>query len=123
MDRDFPIQEWYRYLNCGYKVAVCGGTDKMGAYADLGWQRTYALLDKEKPFSYDAWAKAVRKGKKLLNQQAPLKLGKYEKPERPRILSGIIGHVAESFPQHDIDQIMLYRAKGKPTNMSLTILT
>jgi hypothetical protein len=65
LDREFPTQEWYRYLNCGYKVAVCGGTDKMGAYADLGWLRTYALLDKEKPFTYDAWAGAVRAGRTI----------------------------------------------------------
>ncbi|KKK94717.1 hypothetical protein LCGC14_2680060, partial [marine sediment metagenome] len=29
---DFAVQEWYRYLNCGYRVAVVGGTDKMSAY-------------------------------------------------------------------------------------------
>ena len=60
---DFPTQEWYRYLNCGYRVAVCGGTDKMGAYCALGWMRTYALLDANRPFGYDAWADAVRAGR------------------------------------------------------------
>ena len=64
-DGDFPLQEWYRYLNCGYRVAVCGGTDKMGAYTDLGWLRTYALLDKESPFSYDNWTEAVRSGRTI----------------------------------------------------------
>lgn len=61
----FPFQEWYRYLNCGYKVAVCGGTDKMGAYADLGWLRTYALLDKDSPFNYKNWTEAVRAGRTI----------------------------------------------------------
>ena len=37
----------------------------MGAYADLGWLRTYALLDNEKPFTYDAWAEAVREGRTI----------------------------------------------------------
>jgi len=60
---DFPFQEWYRYLNCGYRVAVCGGTDKMGAYTDLGWLRTYALLDNTKPFNYNNWTDAVRAGR------------------------------------------------------------
>ena len=60
---DFPTQEWYRYLNCGYRVAVCGGTDKMGAYCALGWMRTYAQLDPAKPFDYGAWAEAVRAGR------------------------------------------------------------
>jgi len=60
---DFATQEWYRYLNCGYKVAVCAGTDKMGAYCPLGWVRTYARLDPLEPFTYAAWAEAVRAGR------------------------------------------------------------
>jgi len=60
---DFPAQEWYRYLNCGYRVAVAGGTDKMGAYCPLGWMRTYALLDTGREFDYGNWAEAVRAGR------------------------------------------------------------
>lgn len=60
---DFPIQEWYRYLNCGYRVAVAGGTDKMGAYSPLGWLRTYAFIGKDCAFDYDNWANAVRLGR------------------------------------------------------------
>jgi len=60
---DFSTQEWYRYLNCGYRVAVCGGTDKMGAYCALGWRRTYALTDPKRPFTYANWTKAVRAGR------------------------------------------------------------
>ena len=60
---DFSTQEWYRYLNCGYRVAVCGGTDKMGAYTPLGWTRTYAQLDTRRPFTYENWARAVRAGR------------------------------------------------------------
>ena len=59
----FPTQEWYRYLNCGYRVAVAGGTDKMGAYCALGWMRTYARIDPNRPFTYGNWAKAVRAGR------------------------------------------------------------
>jgi len=62
-DGGFPVQEWYRYLNCGYRVAVAGGTDKMGAYCPLGWMRTYALTDPNRPFTYDNWAAAVRAGR------------------------------------------------------------
>ena len=60
---DFPLQEWYRYLNCGCRVAVAGGTDKMGAYTALGCLRTYAKLDLNRPFTYDNWADAVRAGR------------------------------------------------------------
>jgi hypothetical protein len=62
-DGGFPVQEWYRYLNCGYRVAVVGGTDKMGAYCPLGWMRTYALTDPNRPFTYENWARAVRAGR------------------------------------------------------------
>ena len=60
---DFPLQEWYRYLNCGYRVAVAGGTDKMGAYTALGGLRTYAKLDPSRSFTFDNWADAVRAGR------------------------------------------------------------
>jgi len=65
LQRDFPVQEWYRYLNCGYRVACCGGTDKMGAYTPLGWMRTYAKINTDEPFTYDKWAEAVRAGRTI----------------------------------------------------------
>jgi hypothetical protein len=55
------LRDWYRYLNCGYRVPCVGGTDKMGAYMPVGANRTYAYLGKE-PFDFANWAKAVRKG-------------------------------------------------------------
>jgi hypothetical protein len=63
--QDFPTQEWYRYLNCGYRVAVCGGTDKMSAGTALGWLRTYARLTPRREFTYDAWVEAVRAGRTM----------------------------------------------------------
>jgi hypothetical protein len=57
------LQEWYRYLNCGYRVAAVGGTDKMGAYMPVGAIRTYALLGQDAPFSFEAWSAAVRAGR------------------------------------------------------------
>ena len=65
---DFRMQigEWYRYLNCGYRVAAVGGTDKMSAGMPVGAIRTYARLEGEAasaPFSFAAWAAAVRAGR------------------------------------------------------------
>lgn len=60
---EFAIQEWYRYLNCGYWVAVVGGTDKMSAGTALGWMRTYAKLDTTQEFTHDRWVEAVRAGR------------------------------------------------------------
>ena len=53
--------DWYRYLNCGYRLPAVGGTDKMGAYMPVGANRTYANIGKDE-FSFTNWAKAVRKG-------------------------------------------------------------
>src|SRR5260370_16717296 len=33
--------DWYRYLNCGYRLPAVGGTDKMGAYIPVRPNPTY----------------------------------------------------------------------------------
>jgi hypothetical protein len=53
--------DWYRYLNCGYRLPAVAGTDKMGAYMPVGANRTYAYLGQEE-FNFVNWAKAVRAG-------------------------------------------------------------
>ena len=53
--------DWYRYLNCGYRLPAVGGTDKMGAYMPVGANRAYAFIGKEE-FNFANWAKAVRSG-------------------------------------------------------------
>ncbi|MGH3298032.1 MAG: CehA/McbA family metallohydrolase, partial [Trebonia sp.] len=57
--------EYYRYLNCGYRLPLVGGTDKMSGGVPVGLYRTYARLDEE--FSYDAWCQAVRAGRTFLS--------------------------------------------------------
>jgi hypothetical protein len=59
----FPVQEWYRYLNAGYRVAVAGGTDKMSAKTAVGSLRTYARLDPNRPFTFEEWGRAMRAGR------------------------------------------------------------
>jgi hypothetical protein len=64
MDEDFNslrFQDWYRALNCGYRLPAVGGTDKMGAGTSVGASRAYAHLG-EDDFSFANWAKAVRRG-------------------------------------------------------------
>ena len=53
--------DWYRYLNCGYRLPAVGGTDKMGAYMPVGTNRAYAYLGQD-DFTFENWAKAVRRG-------------------------------------------------------------
>ncbi len=57
------ILEWYRFLNCGYRVPVLGGTDKMSAEMPLGAIRTYARLQPDAAPTFSAWAAAVRAGR------------------------------------------------------------
>jgi hypothetical protein len=56
----YSLSDWYRYLNCGYHIAVVGGTDKMSADTAVGTVRTYAKVEGE--FSYNSWKEAVKKG-------------------------------------------------------------
>jgi hypothetical protein len=67
-DIDGPsIREWYRFLNCGFRLPVVGGTDKMSAEIPLGAIRTYARLAPGAPISFDAWAEAVRAGRTFVS--------------------------------------------------------
>ena len=58
----FAVHEWYRLLNCGYRVPAVGGTDKMSAGMPVGGVRTYAFIG-ERDLSYDSWSDAVRSGR------------------------------------------------------------
>ena len=55
--------EWYRYLNCGYRVAAVGGTDKMSAGMPVGGVRTYAQLGRSDAMTFENWGKAIRAGR------------------------------------------------------------
>jgi len=57
----FRFQEWYKYLNCGYRLPAVGGTDKMQAAVPVGANRTYAYLGQDE-FNMANWARAVRGG-------------------------------------------------------------
>ncbi len=58
----FSFHEYYRLLNCGYRAAVVGGTDKMSAGMPVGNVRTYAQIG-DSALTYDAWVDAVRAGR------------------------------------------------------------
>ncbi|HEY7702991.1 MAG TPA: CehA/McbA family metallohydrolase [Candidatus Limnocylindrales bacterium] len=64
------IREWYRFLSCGYRLPVVGGTDKMSAEVPVGAIRTYARLDREQPLSFGAFADAVRAGRTFVSSGA-----------------------------------------------------
>jgi hypothetical protein len=64
------VREWYRFLRCGYRLPVVGGTDKMSSEIPLGAIRTYARLDPDVPLSFGAWADAVRAGRTFVSSGA-----------------------------------------------------
>jgi hypothetical protein len=62
----YKHSEYYRYLNCGYRLPLVGGTDKMSSDVPVGLYRTYAHIPDE-AFGYDAWCRAVRAGRTFLS--------------------------------------------------------
>jgi len=58
---------YYRYLNCGYRLPLVGGTDKMTGHVAVGLYRTYAHIPADQPFDYDRWCAAVRAGRTFLS--------------------------------------------------------
>ncbi|MBY0522107.1 MAG: CehA/McbA family metallohydrolase [Gemmataceae bacterium] len=59
MQRD----EWYRLLNCGFRVPLAGGSAKSTNVEALGGLRTYARLAPGQVFDYKTWIEAVRAGR------------------------------------------------------------
>ncbi len=59
--------EYYRYLNCGYKLPLVGGTDKMTADVPVGVYRTYVNIPENEEFNYDNWCKYMSAGNTFLS--------------------------------------------------------
>ena len=60
----FAVHEWYRLLNCGFRVPAVGGTDKMSAGMPVGGVRTYAFVG-DRELSHESWSDAVRAGRTI----------------------------------------------------------
>ena len=81
----YSLSDWYRYLNCGYLVPVVGGTDKMGTCTAVGTVRTYAHLEPEDEFTYDAWKAAVRRAETFVSYGPLLEFAVNGKPMGSRL--------------------------------------
>ncbi len=55
-----PVDVYYHYLNCGFKLAMSSGSDKMSLNPPMGSARTYVRTDA--PLSYGSWIEGIRKG-------------------------------------------------------------
>jgi len=56
----YNVQEYYRYLNCGYRLPLVAGTDKMTSEVPIGLMRTYVHCPRG--FSYSAWCEGIKHG-------------------------------------------------------------
>jgi hypothetical protein len=59
--------EYYRYLNCGYRLPLVGGTDKMSSDVPVGLYRTYVYVPDDEEFNYTNWCKNVTQGRTFLS--------------------------------------------------------
>jgi hypothetical protein len=55
-----PVDVYYHYLNCGFRLAMSSGSDKMALNPPMGSARTYVKT--EGPLSYQSWIDGIRKG-------------------------------------------------------------
>jgi hypothetical protein len=60
-------EEYYRYLNAGYRLPLVGGTDKMTSEVPVGIYRTYVRVGNDEPLSFDGWAAGVAGGRTYLS--------------------------------------------------------
>jgi hypothetical protein len=61
---EFPVMRgmdlWYQYLNCGFRLPIVAGTDKMADDIPMGSNRFYAFTRGDT--TYRAWLAAIRSG-------------------------------------------------------------
>lgn len=59
----YEHNEYYRYLNGGYRLPLVGGTDKMSSDVPVGMYRTYVNIPAGEEFSYETWRANLAKGR------------------------------------------------------------
>lgn len=59
--------EYYRYLNCGYRLPLVSGTDKMTSDVPVGLYRTYVHIPDAEQFSYVSWCRNVAQGRTFIS--------------------------------------------------------
>jgi hypothetical protein len=59
------LRLWYRLLNCGLKIPITAGTDKMNHQVTVGGNRVYAQVEDE--FNYESWIQAINEGKTFVS--------------------------------------------------------
>jgi hypothetical protein len=65
MGANSGLRMWYRYLNCGFRLAATAGTDKMTTFVTVGANRVYAHVQGE--FNYQNWVDALKHGRTFVS--------------------------------------------------------
>jgi hypothetical protein len=63
----YNLQEYYRYLNGGYRLPLVGGTDKMSSEIPVGLYRTYVFIPPDQDFTYDTWRANLAAGRTFMS--------------------------------------------------------
>jgi hypothetical protein len=61
LEANHGLRLWYRYLNCGFRLAATAGTDKMTNFVTVGANRVFAHVEGE--FRYQNWINALKQGR------------------------------------------------------------
>jgi len=100
------LKLWYRLLNCGFKIPITAGTDKMGNFVTVGANRVYAQVEGD--FNYENWIDALNEGRTFVSNSPFLSFKVDNKPPGS-ILEGSSnkGHrlQAEVWSQMPIDRL------------------
>ncbi|WP_353987712.1 CehA/McbA family metallohydrolase [Ruicaihuangia caeni] len=62
----YNMNEYYRYLNAGFRMPLAAGTDKMTAEVPIGMMRTYAAVDDPSQVDYWAWSRGIKSGNTMV---------------------------------------------------------
>jgi hypothetical protein len=57
----WAMDVYYRFLNCGFRLAISAGSASGVKASPLGYNRVYAKISG--PFGYDAWFRALKEGR------------------------------------------------------------
>ena len=60
-------RDYYGYLNCGYRLPMVSGTDKMSSDNPVGGHRTYVNIPADEEFTYESWCRNVVKGRTFIS--------------------------------------------------------
>ncbi len=60
-------RDYYGFLNCGYRLPMVSGTDKMSSDNPVGGHRTYTKIPDDEEFTYESWCRNVVKGRTFIS--------------------------------------------------------